>query len=107
DLISRVLLGGPAIGAGRDRHHGALRAGRLLQHPEESAAVLVDGVELGVVPFAHGVRIPFCTRTTPSQTSCAPTNTARPCSRPTRSCMRYCQKPPARATSTNSVPSYV
>src|SRR5262249_19223303 len=39
DLIGVVLFRRPGVGAGRDRHHGRLRARGLVQHFEEPPAV--------------------------------------------------------------------
>src|SRR5580765_6827346 len=82
DLITAVLFLGPTVGAGRDRHHRDLAARRLLQHAEERAAVWRQRRDLCVLASLHRPSTPFWTRTTPSQASWAPTNTASAGSRP-------------------------
>src|SRR5262245_29854533 len=39
DLVARVLLLGPAVGPGRDRHDGALASRRLLEYTKELTLV--------------------------------------------------------------------
>src|SRR5262249_27518184 len=107
DLIAAVLLGGARIDAGRDRHHRALRSRCLLEHAEELAPVGQDRLDLCPVLGRHRISTPFCHSTSPSHTSWPATKTARPCCRPCRTWVRYCQTAPTAASAVKSVPSYL